>query len=62
MLSPGLGQGETLKALDIYFSTTRYGGVELVTWGGLTGGEGSSRPIITMEDTDTEDEEGQQVS
>jgi len=38
-----------------------YGGVELVTWGGLTGGEGNSRPIITMEDTDTEDEEGQQA-
>ena len=33
---------------------------ELVTWGGLTGGS-TSRPIITMEDTDTEDEEGQQA-
>jgi len=33
---------------------------ELVTWGGLTGGS-ASRPIITMEDTDTEDEEGQQA-
>ena len=55
-----------MKALNIvlshFFSSTRYGGVELVTWGGLTaGGEGSSRPIITMEDTDTEDEEGQQA-
>ena len=41
--------------------TPGYGGVELVTWGGLTGGEGNARPIITMEDTDTEDEEGQQA-
>ena len=32
---------------------------ELVTWGALT--SDTSHPIITMEDTDTEDEEGAQV-
>lgn len=31
---------------------------ELVTWGGLLGSHNTSRPIITMEDTDSEDEEG----
>ena len=31
---------------------------ELATWGGLLGSHDTSHPIITMEDTDSEDEEG----
>jgi hypothetical protein len=31
---------------------------ELVTWGGMLGSHNTSHPIIMMEDTDSEDEEG----